>query len=71
MILGVPVACTTFQYDFFFLKETTDIEALMASSNNGRGYYDGVINRLGVIRNFEGPKTRVKIAKKSVFSQQQ
>ena len=37
MGVEVKAARTTFQYNFFLLKEATDIEAPMASGNNGLG----------------------------------
>ena len=36
--VDVPAACTTYQYDFYFVKESEEIQAPMAGGNTGLGY---------------------------------
>ena len=47
----------------FIQKMKDEVPSVKELTNTNRPF-----NSLGVIRNFEGPKTRVKIAKKSLFS---
>ena len=38
VIVDVPAACTTCQYDFYFVKESEEIQVPMVGDNTGLGY---------------------------------